>query len=59
MSKLLRIEDVAELTGVSVNTLRYWRHGKTGPASAKFGRRIVYREADVIAWIDEQFDNAS
>jgi predicted DNA-binding transcriptional regulator AlpA len=56
--RLIRIEDVAELTGVSVNTLRYWRHSKTGPKSAKFGRRIVYREADVIAWIDQQFENA-
>lgn len=55
---LLRIEDVAEMTGVSANTLRYWRHQKTGPKSAKFGRRVVYREADVIAWIDQQFENA-
>jgi predicted DNA-binding transcriptional regulator AlpA len=52
---LLRIEDVAELTGISENTLRYWRHQKTGPKSAKLGRRIVYREEDVLGWIDAQF----
>lgn len=57
--KLLKIEDVADLTGVSVATLRWWRHqGDVGPRSAKLGRRVVYREADVLAWIDEQFEKA-
>lgn len=56
MDKLLKIEDVAEMTGVATNTLRYWRHRGVGPKSAKFGRRIVYRESDVLAWIDEQFE---
>lgn len=59
MDKLLRVEDVAGLTGVPVGTLRYWRHAGTGPQSAKFGRRIVYRESDVQAWIDAQFAGAS
>lgn len=61
VDRLLRIEDVAALTGVPVNTLRYWRSkGGIGPASAKLGpRRVVYREADVRAWIDESFAKAS
>ena len=56
MEKLLRIEDVAEQTGVCENTLRYWRHTNTGPPSAKLGRRVVYRESELLAWIDQQFD---
>lgn len=59
MDKLLRIEEVEALTGVPVNTLRYWRANSCGPKSAKFGRRIVYREADVQAWIDAQFAAAT
>jgi predicted DNA-binding transcriptional regulator AlpA len=55
MDKLLRLQEVADLTGIPENTLRFWRHEKTGPKSAKLGRRIVYREADVLAWIEEQF----
>lgn len=43
------------MIGVPVATLRYWRHLGTGPKSAKLGRAIVYREEDVIAWVDEQF----
>jgi len=27
----------------------------TGPKSARLGRRVVYRERDVLAWIDQQF----
>lgn len=55
--KLLRLPDVSELTGIPEATLRFWRHAGTGPRSAKFGRRVVYREADVLAWIDAQFEN--
>jgi predicted DNA-binding transcriptional regulator AlpA len=56
MEKLLRLPEVAELTGLPVNTLRFWRHQGTGPKSVKLGRRVVYRECDVAAWIEEQFD---
>ena len=54
--KLLRVPEVSELTGIPEATLRFWRHVGTGPPSAKLGRRVVYREADVIAWIDAQFE---
>ncbi len=55
MTRLLRVFEVAELTGIPEATLRFWRHQGTGPGSAKLGRRVVYREEDVLAWIDEQF----
>lgn len=56
MEKLLRLPEVAELTGLPVNTLRFWRHQGTGPRSIRLGRRVVYRECDVVAWIEEHFD---
>ncbi len=41
---------------LSAATLRYFRHeGTKGPKSAKLGRRVVYRESDVLAWIDKAF----
>jgi predicted DNA-binding transcriptional regulator AlpA len=56
MDKLLRLPEVAAMTGIPEATLRFWRsEGTTGPKSARLGRRVVYREADVIAWIDAQF----
>lgn len=54
--KLLRVPEVSELTGIPEATLAFWRHMGTGPQSAKLGRRIVYREVDVIAWVDAQFE---
>ncbi|MCM0618742.1 helix-turn-helix transcriptional regulator [Nocardioides bruguierae] len=57
-TKLLRIDEVSTLTGVPESTLRYWRFCGSGPRSAKLGRRVVYREADVLEWIDAQFEQA-
>jgi DNA-binding transcriptional MerR regulator len=58
IEEVLRIGDVSRLTGIPVNTLRYYRSQKIGPKSTKFGRTIVYREADVRAWMDAQFAKA-
>lgn len=57
--KLLRLDDVAERTGIPKPTLRRWRLEGQGPRSAKFGNRLVYRESDVEAWIDAQFAAAA
>jgi predicted DNA-binding transcriptional regulator AlpA len=53
----LTTEDVAEMTGVAVQTLYNWRSqtlpGKpVGPRSFKIGRLVRYTEADVNAWLD-------
>lgn len=53
---LLDIKDVAKKTGVAVSTLRHWRANDTGPKSARIGRRVRYRAADVDAWIAAQFE---
>lgn len=56
MSDLLSTDQVAELTGVPVATLRYWRHVHTGPKSFKMGpRRIVYKREDVESWLARQY----
>ena len=56
---LLTLTEAAELLRIAPETLRYWRHVGTGPASAKLGRRVVYRRADVEAWIEQQFETAA
>jgi predicted DNA-binding transcriptional regulator AlpA len=55
MDKLLRLPEVAELTGLPEITLRFWRHQGIGPRSARLGRRVVYRERDGVEWINERF----
>lgn len=56
---LLKMSDVAELLGVPIATLRYWRHCGTGPRSFRLGRRVAYVRADVLAWIERQAVGAS
>jgi DNA-binding transcriptional MerR regulator len=52
---LLSTAEVSELTGIPVETLRYWRHlRRRGPVSFKLGRRVVYERGDVQAWLDQQ-----
>ena len=51
---LLTITEAAELLRAPVATLRYWRHLGTGPHSFRLGRRVLYRRADLHAWIDTQ-----
>lgn len=53
---LLTISEVSEMTRIKEATLRWYRHNGTGPKSAKLGGRVMYRRADVIAWIEDQFN---
>jgi excisionase family DNA binding protein len=57
--ELLTIAEAAALLRLPVDTLRYWRHRGTGPASFRIGRHVVYRRADLYAWIDEQAARAN
>jgi hypothetical protein len=60
MCEYLSTQQVAEKTGISPGTLRYWRHANLGPASFTLGGapgrrgRVVYRREEVERWIAEQ-----
>lgn len=54
--KLRNTAEVEEITGVPAATLRYWRHKDFGPPSVRLGKRVFYREDDVISWVNEQFE---
>lgn len=52
---ILSLAEVSALTGVTVETLRFWRkRGAGGPASYKIGRRVVYDRDVLDAWLDDQ-----
>ena len=48
----LTTEEVAELFRTAPETVRYWRHVGKGPRSFRVGRRVLYAERDVQAFID-------
>lgn len=55
--KLLTTAEIAERVRAPQSTVRYWRHIGQGPRGVRVGRRVLYDEADVDAWIEEQYDN--
>jgi hypothetical protein len=52
MTKLRSEKDTAELLGnLSLSTLRHWRVSGEGPPFVKVGRRVMYRDEDLHAFI--------
>ena len=56
--KLLTMDEVAEMLRKSPAQLRWMRQNGSGPRSAKLGGRVMYREADVVEWVDAAFAEA-
>jgi prophage regulatory protein len=52
--RLLHFAEVSEITGMTVDTLRYLRHAGEGPPSFRLGRRVVFRESELHQWIADQ-----
>lgn len=52
--RYLQAKDCEALTGIPAATWRYWAHVGNGPQSFKLGRRRVWRQSVVEAWIAEQ-----
>ena len=54
LDDLLTTAEVAAIIRAPASTLRYWRHRGIGPESFNLGRRVVYRQSAVDAWIESQ-----
>jgi predicted DNA-binding transcriptional regulator AlpA len=51
---ILRLQQIADRTGVPLATLRWYRHRGLGPPTFRLGRRVVAFEEEVDAWVAEQ-----
>ncbi len=52
--RLLTVEEVAEITGLSVETLNQWRSQRRGIPFVRLSRnRVRYRQSDLDAFIEE------
>ncbi len=54
LSEFLTREQLAQELGVNLRTLSRWVAKRRGPKKVKVGSRVVYRRADVLAWLDSQ-----
>jgi excisionase family DNA binding protein len=53
--KLLTTEDVAEMTGLSPETLAQWRWLKKEIPFVRLGKKCVrYRQSDIDAWLEKR-----
>ncbi|WP_430497868.1 helix-turn-helix transcriptional regulator [Micromonospora trifolii] len=51
MEKYLTTEEFAEVARTAPSTVRYWRHVGKGPKGVRRGRRVLYPESVVAAWL--------
>jgi len=56
--KILFIPDLAERLGRSEGSIRWMINQGTAPRHAKIGGRVVFKESDVEAFIEDAFANA-
>jgi excisionase family DNA binding protein len=55
IGRLLTPDDLAQITGLSTETLAQWRSQRRGIPFLKLGRNVVrYRQADLDAWLQER-----
>ena len=55
---ILTTAETGELLNTPVATLRWWRDQGTGPRAFRLGaRKVMYRRADVLAWLDHQYQS--
>jgi predicted DNA-binding transcriptional regulator AlpA len=53
---IMTLNEVAEMTRVPVNTLRFYRTSRKGPRTFKLGKHVVAHRSDVEAWITEAYE---
>jgi DNA-binding transcriptional MerR regulator len=46
----LTTEELAERMHTVPSTVHYWKHRGFGPPGTRFGRRTLYKLADVVRW---------
>ena len=55
MDRVFSTDELAErYPGITKDTLTTWRYHGRGPRFFRAGKRVFYREADVLAWEAEQ-----
>jgi len=56
LSRLLTVEELADLLQVPPKTIYAWRYKGVGPPAVPVGKYLRFRVEDVAAWLDTRSD---
>jgi excisionase family DNA binding protein len=56
LSRLLTVQEVAELLQIPAKTIYTWRYKRIGPPAVPMGKYLRFRVEDVAAWLEEHAD---
>ncbi len=59
LSRLLTVEELADLLQVPPKTIYAWRYKGVGPPAVPVGKYLRFRVEDVAAWLDTRSDGQS
>jgi excisionase family DNA binding protein len=59
LSRLLTVEELADLLQVPPKTIYAWRYKGVGPPAVQVGKYLRFRVEDVAAWLDARSDGQS
>ena len=51
-SRLLTVQELADLLQVPAKTIYAWRYKRIGPPAVPMGKYLRFRAEDVAAWLD-------
>jgi excisionase family DNA binding protein len=54
LSRLLTVQELADLLQVPAKTIYTWRYRGEGPPGVTVGRHLRFRADDVVAWLDDR-----
>jgi excisionase family DNA binding protein len=57
LSRLLTVQQLADLLQVPVKTIYTWRYKGIGPPAVPVGKYLRFRTEDVTAWLDTRADS--
>jgi excisionase family DNA binding protein len=56
LSRLLTVQELADLLQVPPKTIYTWRYKRIGPPAVPLGRYLRFRADDVAAWLEKRAD---
>ena len=59
LSRLLIVQEVADLLQVPPKTVYTWRYKGVGPPAVPMGRYLRFRAEDVAAWLETRADHVT